>query len=73
VSTPKAKWHVKDMLLTEATEVWIEAELAKNPTLTAQEILRNRLHSMALGEIRNATVLAGVAARRKIFMDGDGS
>jgi hypothetical protein len=62
----KATYQLKSLLLTAATEAWLEAELAKNPTLTPQEILRSRLHSMALGEIRNATVLVGIAARRGI-------
>lgn len=68
----KATYQVKDLRLTQATEAWIEAELTKNPSLTAQEIVRSRLHLMALGEIRSATVLIGIAARRGIRGDGEG-
>lgn len=70
MNEPKATYQVKSLLLTEATEAWLEAEQAKNPTLSPQEIIRIRLHEIALGEIRSATVLLGIAARLGIRSDG---
>jgi len=72
VST-KGSWHVKGLLFTEATQAWIEAERIKHPNLSAQEIIRNRLHEMAINDIRHATVLSGIAAQKKIRIDEDGN
>lgn len=69
----KAKYQLKQLKLTEATEAWLEAECAKHPHLTPQQIVRDRLHQLALKEIQGATVLAGIAARRGIRGDGGGN
>ena len=66
---PKATYQVKDIKVTDATEDWLEAECIKHPEMTAQEILRNRLHDMALKEIQAAKVLAGIVSRREIRGD----
>lgn len=70
---PKATYQVKDIKLTEATEDWLEAECIKHPQMTAQEILRGRLHEIALKDIHAAKVLAGIVSRRGIRGDGGGS
>jgi hypothetical protein len=62
----KADHDLKRLKITEATRAWLEAEQAKHPELTAQEIVRDRLHAIALKEIHAATVLSGIAARRGI-------
>lgn len=69
---PKANYQVKQLKLTECTEAWLEAEVAKNPQKTPQQILRERLHEIALREIHGATVLTGIVARRGIRGDGGG-
>lgn len=71
MSEPKATYQLKSLLLTEATEAWLEAEQVKHPELKPQEILRNRLHEMALRDIRSASVLMGIAARRGIRGEGE--
>jgi hypothetical protein len=68
----KGTYQLKSLRFTQATEAWIESELAKNPTLTVHEVVRNAMHQLALGEIRRATVLTGIAARRGIRGDGEG-
>lgn len=68
----KATYQVKQLKLTEATEAWLEAECAKHPEKTPQQILRDRLHELALNEIHGATVLTGIVARRGIRGDGWG-
>lgn len=69
----KASYQVKQLKLTEATEAWLEAECAKHPKLTPQQILRDRLHALAVREIHGATVLTGIVARRGITgIRGDG-
>lgn len=68
----KADFDIKRLKLTEATQAWLEAEVAKHPEKTPQEIVRDRLHSFALREIRSATVLSGIAARRGIRGDEEG-
>lgn len=62
----KAKYQLKQLKLTEATEAWLEAECAKHPELKPQQIVRETLHKMALKEIQGATVLTGIVARRGI-------
>lgn len=73
MAIPKATWQLKDIKLTEATEDWLEAERAKHPELSPQQIIRERLHSMALKEIHAAKVLAGIVSRREIRGEGGGS
>lgn len=71
--TDKGTWQVKALLLTEATEVWVEAQQLKHPERSPQEILRLRLHEIASQEIRDATVLNRLAARRGLVVkDRDG-
>jgi hypothetical protein len=66
----KAVHQVKDIKVTDATKDWLEAECIKHPELTAQEIIRKRLHEIALKEIEAAKVLIGVVSRREIRGDG---
>ena len=67
----KATYQLKSLLLTEATEAWLEAEGIKHPELKPQEIIRDRLHQIAMADIRAATVLSGIVARRGIRSDGE--
>lgn len=69
---PKATYQVKDIKLTEATEDWLEAEHAKHPELSVQEIVRAKLHEFALKEIHAAKVLSGIVSRREIRGDSGG-
>lgn len=67
----KADFDLKRLKLTEETQAWLEAErvkLNKKP----QEIVRDRLHEIALGEIDSATVLVGIVHRRGIRGAGGG-
>jgi hypothetical protein len=68
----KTPFDLKRLKLTETTQAWIEAELADTPEKTAQEIVRDELHSMALRTLRKATVFTGIAARRGIRGDDGG-
>jgi hypothetical protein len=71
----KANYQVKQLKLTEATEAWIESELASSDELekrTAQSLIRDELHKLALRKLRKASVLVGIAARRGIRGDGGG-
>jgi len=70
---PKATYQVKDIKLTEAAEDWLEAECIKHPEMTAQEIVRGKLHEIALKEIHAAKVLSGIVSRREIRGDGGGN
>lgn len=69
MATPKATYQIKDIKVTEATEDWLEAECIKHPNLTAQEIIRGRLHVIAVQEIHAAKLLAGIVSRREIRGD----
>jgi hypothetical protein len=69
----KAKYQVKQLKLTEHTQAWLEAECAKHPEKKPQQILRERLHEIAMREIHGATVLNGIVARLGIRGDGGGS
>lgn len=66
----KATYQVKDIKLTDATEDWLEAELVKHPELSAQQIVRDKMHEIAAKEIHAAKVLTGIVSRREIRGDG---
>lgn len=68
----KATYDLKRLKFTELGEAWIEAECAKNPHLTPQEIVRKAIHELALRELQGASVFVGIAARRGIRGDGGG-
>lgn len=68
----KATFDIKRLKLTAETDAWLERECALHPEKSAQEIVRDRLHAMALKEIQGANVLVGICARRGIRGDGGG-
>lgn len=68
----KTPFDLKRLKLTEAAQAWIEAECAMHPGKTAQEIVRDTLHELALERLKGASVFVGIAARRGIRGDGGG-
>lgn len=68
----KAGFDIKRLKLTEATQAWIERERLMQPNKSAQEIIRERLHNIAVKEIQGATVLVGICARLGIRGDDGG-
>ncbi len=69
----KATYQVKDIKLTSETEAWLEAECEKHPEKTAQQIIREQLHVIALRDIHAAKVLVGIVSRREIRGDDGGN
>lgn len=69
----KATYQIKDIKLTEETEDWLESECAKHPEKTPQQIVRERLHEIALKDIRAAKVLVGIVSRRENRGDSGGN